>query len=70
VANYRVSTKYKKQTIIQLTIQNTHTENKTRKKENDQTRLFKLKYELLKIFPNLPSEFGAETRLAVGQWLE
>jgi hypothetical protein len=72
VANYRVSTEYRKQTIIQQTKQNTHNESKTRKKKrgNYQSRLFKLKYELLKISTNSQTEFAVETHLAVGQWLE
>jgi hypothetical protein len=72
VANYRVSKEYKKQTIMQQIKQNTHNENMTRDKTrtNDQTRLFKLKYELLKISTNLQTECAAESHLAVGQWLE
>jgi hypothetical protein len=52
--------------------QKTHNENKEKKKnrKNDQTRLFKLKYELLKISANLQTEFAPEAHLAVGQWLE
>jgi hypothetical protein len=46
------------------------TTQKKKKKEKDQTRLFKLKYELLKISTNLQTEFTAGTHLAVGQWLE
>jgi hypothetical protein len=41
-----------------------------KKRKNYQTRLFKLKYELLKISTNLQTELAAETHLAVGQWLE
>jgi hypothetical protein len=57
VANYRVSTEYRKQTIIQQTKQNTHKqdkrkEKKKKEKKKDQTRLFKLKYELLKVSTN------------------
>jgi hypothetical protein len=69
VANYRVSTECKKQ----QTKQNSHNENKTRKKikrKNDRNRLFKFKYVLLKISTNLQSELAAETHLTVEQWLE
>jgi hypothetical protein len=38
--------------------------------DNDQTRVFKRKYELLKISTSLQTESAAETHLAVGQWLE
>jgi hypothetical protein len=48
---------------------NFYRSNVSRKRKNDQTRLFKLKYELLKISTNLRTEFAAETHLAVGQWL-
>jgi hypothetical protein len=41
-----------------------------KKRKNDRTRLFKLKYLLLKIYTNVQTEFAAETNLAVGQWLE
>jgi hypothetical protein len=44
---------------------------KTRQKRiYDETRLFKLKYELLRVSTNLQTKFAAETHLAVGQWLE
>jgi hypothetical protein len=36
----------------------------------DQLRLFKLKYELLKISIDLPTALAAETHLAEGQWLK
>jgi hypothetical protein len=41
-----------------------------KKREKNESRLFKLKYELLKISTNLQTGFAAETCLAVGQWLE
>jgi hypothetical protein len=39
-------------------------------RKKHQIRLFKLKYELLKISTDLQTEFAAETHLAVRQWLE
>jgi hypothetical protein len=68
VANYRVNTEYKKQAIIQQTKHIIKT--RQEKNKNDQTRLLKLNYALLKISTNLQTECAAETRLAVGQWLE
>jgi hypothetical protein len=38
--------------------------------KKDQTRLFKLKYELVQISANLRTEFAAEKHLPVGQLLE
>jgi hypothetical protein len=37
-----------------------------KKRQNDQTRLFKLKCKLLKMSINVQTEFAAETHLAVG----
>jgi hypothetical protein len=34
------------------------------------TRVFKFKYDLLKMSTNLQTEFAARAHLAVGQWLE
>jgi hypothetical protein len=70
VANYRVSTEYKKRTIIQQAKQNSHNETRQKKRKNDQSRLFKRKYEFLNISTNLRTEFAVRTHLAVGQWLE
>jgi hypothetical protein len=39
VANYRVSSEYKKLTVIQQTKQNTHDENKTRKEKGKMIKL-------------------------------
>jgi hypothetical protein len=44
-----------------------------KKRKNDQTRLLKLKYELLKISTNLLTEFAAETtgcRIVAGRTTE
>jgi hypothetical protein len=41
----------------------------TKQRKMDQLRLFKLKYDLLKIFVDLQTAFAADTNLAEGQWL-
>jgi hypothetical protein len=45
-------------------------QDKMGKSKKDQTRLVKLKYELLKISTNVLTESAAETHLALGRWLE
>jgi hypothetical protein len=39
----------------------THIMKTRQKRKNEQTRLFKLKYELIKISTNLQTEFAVET---------
>jgi hypothetical protein len=63
MANYRVSTNTNNS--------NKTTHNKTNKKTKmDQLRLFKLKYDLLKISVDLQTAFAADTHLFEGQWLK
>jgi hypothetical protein len=48
----------------------TTTKETTKQRKMDQLRLFKLKYDLLKISVDLQTAFAAETHLTEGQWLK
>jgi site-specific DNA-adenine methylase len=45
------------------------TNKKTKQRNMDHLRLFKLKHDLLKISVDLQTAFAADTHLAEGQWL-
>jgi hypothetical protein len=67
MANYRVSTDTNNSN---KTTQDKTNEQIKRQRKVDQLRLFKLKYDLLKISIDLQSAFSADTHLTEGHWLK
>jgi hypothetical protein len=66
MANYNTNTSNSNWTTQGKTKQ----KNPTKQRQMDQIRLFKLKYDLLKISVDLQTAFAADTHRTEGQWLK